>query len=279
MRQRIRQTEQWTRGLNAGIDEGENKLPSTAPPPSPTPIWGTNYASLAPNTDNYGFWGGEQVAVSTRIMYPNDPLGQRGVIQRVECYPTDTNVVGSGSGQRAEVASGGIGFDQGGTYIVSWSTLFPADFYSSDGAWNFFTQIHASGGGNQATHAMIARNSNDLYCRLYGGGVWVNGSQPTGSVSVTRSLGSLLKGQWCDYVMHIRFGSGTSGEGLGFCRIWRNNTLIMDEQNVRIGYYGDPGPYWKQGFYRGSGSAVSRLYFDDTSRWASTTDAFNHYGW
>lgn len=287
MKQRIRQTERWTRGLDAGVDEGANQLPVEPPPPPPpppssvTPLWRTRYDTVANGSSTYVDWD-EATKDPSRIMYVYDPLGQRGIVQRVELYPGDNNVLGSGEGERAQVlprsgASGYLtGFRDGDQVIMSWSIMLPTDFASPDGGFNNDKSTHASGGGNQSPfQSNIMTDAANWAVRIYGGGTWLSWGQPAGSVGEWFQLGTLSKNQWHDIVLEMRYGS----TGSGYIRVWRNNVKVLDATNRKIGYTGDPGMYYKQGFYRAPYTKITRYWNDDTFRWASVTDAFSYYGW
>ena len=114
---------------------------------SPGPLTRTDYATVAPFTNDYSYWK-EQVKSSIRVLYESDPAGKRGVVQRIEVQPGDTNVFGSGTGERAEVTAQATlgGFVDGQTIVLSWSTLIDSGFDSPSGDWNNFVQIHATGG-------------------------------------------------------------------------------------------------------------------------------------
>lgn len=241
------------------------------------PLTRTNYASLLPFVNDYPYWK-EQVKSSTRVLYESDPAGQRGVVQRIEVQPGDKDVFGSGSGERAEVAAQGPlgGFVDGRTVVMSWSTLIDAGFESPPGDWNNFVQIHPAGSAAPAVWQLsLAGGNANLHMRLFGGGGWTGNSIPEGSIRELLSLGPLAKNQWHDFVVEVRFGC----TGKGFAKVWRDGKLIVDAQKRKIGYCGDPSMYWKQGFYRSAYDKVTRLWFDDTLRWAQADDAFAYYGW
>lgn len=241
------------------------------------PLARTDYASIPALTNDYKFWK-EQVKSSTRILYEGDPAGQRGVVQRIEVQPGDTNVYGSGDGERAEVLAPGAlgGFRDVQTLVMSWSTFIGADFESPPGKWNNFVQIHAAGGSNFSPWQLnLVGAKAELAMRLFGGGDWNPSKQPVDAVQEWLPLGELAKNRWNDFVIEVRFGC----TGKGYARIWLNGKRLVDAQNRKIGYCGDPGMYWKQGFYRSAYSKATRLYFDDTFRWGATADAFANYGW
>lgn len=243
------------------------------------PITRSDYDSVPVGSDEYLYWY-PQVKSPSRISYLADPVGQRGVVQRVDVEPGDNGVAMSASnvGERAEVMRNGDlnGFMDGQTIVISWSVFVDSYFSSPLGQWNNFVQIHDGGGVGQSPWQLnLVGDQAELKMRIFGGGTWSASEQPAGSVSEWLSLGFLPKNQWNDFVSVVRFGCA----GNGYAKLWRNGELLVDAESRKIGYCGDPGTYWKQGFYRSAHPKTTRLWFDDTFRWASAEDAFTHYGW
>lgn len=242
------------------------------------PFTHTNYGFVPIGAVDYPFWT-EQVTSSDRVMYVPDPAGQRGIVQRVEVKPGDTNVLGSGAnGERAEVINPSElgGFVDGQTIVLSWGLFIDSGFASPSGDWNTFAQIHAGGGNNQPPlHLNLVGDQAELKLGLFGGGDWIPSGQPTGSSEESFSFGSLSKNQWHDFLVELRFGCN----GAGYAKLWVDGMKILDAQDRKIGYCGDPGLYWKQGFYRAAYDQATRVWFSDTFRWVRTSDALGHYGW
>ena len=252
-------------------------LPPSFARPDSGPLTRTDYDSITPGSDSYAYWS-EQVKAPNRVVYVADPSGKRGVVQRAEVRPGDNNVFSSNTGERAEVVrlSGLGGIVDGQTVVMSWSTFIDSGFASPPGGWNNFVQFHVAGGAGQSPWQLnLSGDGAELRIRLIGGGDWNTSKQPPGSAEQWLSLGALPKGQWSDFVIEVRFGCS----GSGYARVWRNGELLVDVRERKIGYCGDPGLYWKQGFYRSAYDKITRLWFDDTYRWAKASDAFNHYGW
>lgn len=232
----------------------------------------TNYQSLVAGADGYGYWG-EQAAAPDRIQYVADTAGQRGIVQRIELQPGDK----SGAGERAEVINpaGLGGFQDGQTIVMSWGLLIDSTFASPPGAWNYFVQIHADGGGNQAPlYLALAGDQADLVLGMVGGGNWIPEGQPANTVRHSLDLGPISKNRWHDFVMKTQFGCA----GEGYVQLWVDGELVADVRDQKIGYCGDPGMYWKQGFYRSAYDKTTRLWFSDTVRWASLQEAAKYYG-
>ncbi|BBZ79566.1 hypothetical protein MANY_49030 [Mycolicibacterium anyangense] len=246
-----------------------------SPSVAPDPLTHTAYKTLLAGVDSYAYWT-DQVKTPDRVQYVDDPMHQRGIVQRVEVQPGDNGVAGSNSGERAEVINSSDlgGFQDGDTLVMSWGLLIDSAFASPPGTWNGFVQIHASGGGNQAPLSLrLGSDDADLVLGLFGGGDWTPWGQPDGTVAETIDLGALAKDQWHDFVMAVHFGC----TGTGYVQLWLDGQQVVDARDRKIGYCGDPGMYWKQGFYRSAYDKTTRLWFSDTYRWATVPDAFSNY--
>jgi hypothetical protein len=236
------------------------------------PLGHTNYRSVPAGVDSYGYWA-EQVKAPDRVNYVDDPAGQRGIVQRIQVDPGDNNLFGSGTGERAEVTSRNDlgGFVDGQTIVMSWGVMIDSSFASPPGGWNSFVQIHVGGPQGQSPMSLtLGGDQADLNLWLFGG---ADPSGPEGQVGDNIPLGSLSKNQWHDFIMELRFGC----DGTGYARLWLDGQVVADAQDRKIGYCGDPGMYWKQGFYRSAYDKPTQLWFSDTFRWASVPDAFAYY--
>lgn len=246
----------------------------------PVPLTRTDYDLLPWGSNDYRYWFA-QVKSPSRITYLSDPVGQRGLVQRVDVQPGDNGVATGpeNRGERAEVMQyGGLGgFLDGQTIVMSWSVFIDSYFSSPQGLWNTFVQLHAGGGAAQSPWQLnLVGDQADLKMRIVGAvGDWSDSKQPTGTITEWMSWGSLPKNQWNDLLAEVRFGC----TGDGFVKVWLNAELLVDAENRKIGYCGDPGNYWKQGFYRSAHPKTTRLWFGDTFRWANAADALAHYGW
>lgn len=219
----------------------------------------TSYRSVPVGVDSYDYWT-EQATAPDRVQYVADPAGKRGTVQRIEVQPGDR----SGEGERAEVLnlSDLGGFQDGETIVMSWGVMIDSTFASPLGTWNSFVQIHADGGGNQSPlYLSLAGDEAELFLHLFGGGDWTPKGQPDGSVSESLDLGPLPKDRWHDFVMSVRFGC----TGSGYVQLWLDGHILVDARDRKIGYCGDRGMYWKQGFYRAAYDKTTLLWFSDTA--------------
>jgi hypothetical protein len=207
-------------------------------------------------------------------MYVDDPLGQRGTVQRFEVQPGDGSTAPKG-GERAHVHNPGKlgGFQDGDTIVMSWGLMIDSAFASPPGTWNSFVAIHDGGGAQAPLHLSLAGDQADLVLALVGGGEWIPEGQPADTILENFDLGPLIKNRWHDFGMEVRF----SCKGKGYVQLWVDGQHLVDARDRKIGYCGDPGMYWKQGFYRSAYDKTTRLWFSDTYRWASLPDADSYY--
>lgn len=246
------------------------------------PVTRTNYNALGTGWRPDTFWR-PQAKADDRIAYVPDPLGQRGIVQRIEVLPGDTNVFRSSSkGERADVIRQGAkqgdmgGFVDGQTIVMSWSTLIGSNFASPPGDWNIFANTHTAGGSTQSPWQLnLSGDEARFRMRLFGGGRWKEELQPPDATKEWFDFGPLPKNQWHDFVAQVTFGC----TGKGVARLWMDGKQLVDAVDRKIGYCGDPGLYWKQGFYRSAYDKPTQLWFADTFRWKTVTDALAHYGW
>ncbi len=246
------------------------------------PVAHTSYNSMGVGWNPDTYWR-VQAKEPDRVGYVPDPLGQRGIVQHIEVRPGDANVFGSTSkAERASVIRVGAkqgdlgGFLNGQTVVMSWSTMIDSSFTSPPRDWNIFADFHASGGKiGSPWQLSLSGDEAKLRLRLYGGGQWVDGGQPAGSEFEFFTLGTVTKNKWHDFVTEVKFDC----TGHGFTRIWMDGDQLIDATDRKIGYCGDPGMYWKQGFYREVWDKPTQLWFADTFRWKTATVALAHYGW
>lgn len=251
--------------------------PSSSAEADSGPMTRTDYSSLQAGAYDYLYWHVQSKAPD-RVTYVPDPTGEQRIVQHVELRPGDTNVSGSSAGgERAEVMNMGYlsGFVDGQTIVMSWSTYIDSDFASPPGGWNNFVQIHAGGAGQSPWQLNLNGDDAELKMRLYGGGTWNGTTQPAGSIYEWFPLGWLAKNHWHDFVVEVKFGC----TGAGSAKVWMDGRQLVNALNRPIGYCGDPGLYWKQGFYRHTYDKTTQLWFGDTFRWVDSADALAHYGW
>jgi hypothetical protein len=78
-------------------------------------------------------------------------------------------------------------------------------------------------------------------------------------------LGTATFDQWVDYVVHVKWDpSGNTG----ILQVWKDGALVVNEQNISIGYLQQRKPYWKIGIYSWTGKSKlsERIVYYDEAR-------------
>lgn len=154
-----------------------------------------------------------------------------------------------GGGERSEVAAHGPetstreGDERWYRFSMRFDENFPAP---TDGSWFIVMQWHSGDG----SPPLALNVSPDLTVDIGGDGV----EHPE------KTLGPVRRGEWVDYVMHVKF-SQSSGEG--FVEAWENGVQTVQRYN-RATMSSDEN-YLKMGIYRGN---------DDDTTAAVTFDEF-----
>jgi len=194
--------------------------PAEAPPPVDpgTVLFSCTFAS-APNECGFGV---QQKVAGRATIVSTGRDGATGV--RLHTEPGDTNVAGSGTSERNDLALSVADTDgfQGREHWWAHSVLFPSDFASPPSGWGVALDFHnASPGGGQAGgqanfHLDTSRwDGETLHFRGYGG-VLASSSDAPGEYHVT--IGPIVKNVWYDFVYHVKWSSGPDG----FFHAWVN---------------------------------------------------------
>ncbi len=133
------------------------------------------------------------------------------------------------SGNRNELVYQGYE-KEGSEYYYRWQVLFPAD-YPSVKTWQVFTQWHHDG----------CCGSPPVEFFVYGEEIRL-----TLTDSVTPWRTTLVRGQWQDFILHVRWSSDPN---VGFVELWHNGQLVLPKSKHATMYAGD-GIYLKLGLYR-----------------------------
>jgi hypothetical protein len=75
-------------------------------------------------------------------------------------------------------------------------------------------------------------------------------------------LGEIPKGEWIDWVVHIKF----SHTNTGILEVWMNGDKVIDRQNMPNSYNDEKYPYFKFGVYRwdwGTTTSQRAIFFDE----------------
>lgn len=214
-------------------------------------------------TGNLSQWRGLQVKAPSRVTIQTEIVRQGHAAARFEVRSGDSNVAGSGSGERAEVlisTSTTEGFE-GREQYWAWSTYFPADFDAPKGSWNAFTQFHHVGGLGQVNIHFAVSKMKTLTLRVIGGSL----SRPLRRDFV---LAPLKRGRWYDFVFHVKWSSSSRA---GFVEVWVNRSRVV-RRTATPTLYAGKDVYLKQGYYRQAHKGTTVVYHDGTRRGSTLAD-------
>jgi hypothetical protein len=131
----------------------------------------------------------------------------------------------------------------GETYWYGWSYYFPEDFNQNGytivnqmDAWPPVNPMPAGGCG----HKLDVQNEGWYYTLQRSDGV-------DSSEYSYHYLGSLTKGVWTDFVMHVKWTGNTNG----FLKLWKNNSLWINYNGRTWWNNEDNGPFFCGGEYKG----------------------------
>ena len=182
---------------------------------------------------------GEQAKASPRasvVSVARD--GSTGV--RLHTLPGDSNVYGSGTAERNDLAlsQAATGCSQGKTQWWSHSVRFPDDYIvpPSGGTWHWglVFNFHHTGPTGQANLQVVSLPTG-LAFWVAGGSKVVNGPSDPGHYEAR--IGPIVKNTWYDFVYNVKWSSGTDG----YIKAWVNGVLKMN--------YKGPTLYTGQGCY------------------------------
>lgn len=133
----------------------------------------------------------------------------------------------------------------GGTYWYGWSLFLPKDYVTVSGK-EFVTQF-------SKWQSQEPKWTGPANCILKTeNGRWMfrinyQESPTTQSIKSTSvDLGPYEKGEWTDWVMHVKW----SYKSDGFLRLYKNDKLVLSKDGAT--YFNIPkGPYFKMGIYMG----------------------------
>jgi len=156
----------------------------------------------------------------------------------------DGDIPDFGGGERAEVSENDAGAltREGDERWYEWSMRLPQGFRRPTGGWFIVMQWHGGSG------------SPPLAIDLSQGTVDVGGD---GVDAPRRTIGPVRRGEWVDYVLHVKFSRGNAG----FVEAWENGTRTVPRTNRPTMSSGEN--YLKQGIYRdeGAGDGPAEVQF------------------
>ena len=165
-------------------------------------------------------------------------------------------------------------FDIGKEYWIGFSNQIP----TSGGDGFFAFQIHKRpDAGDQGGQQPILLRANSSGYRIdvnYDANATTTASTQGSKIF---SAGSLSKGQWTDWVIHVDFSFGSDG----LLEIWKNGSMIVNYQGPNC--YNDAlGPYMKVGIYipgwksrSGATDANKRTIYYDEVKVGDAASSYN----
>lgn len=130
-----------------------------------------------------------------------------------------------------------------------YSSYFPSSSMSNDDQVAIVSQWHGSpdpGSPDTVPPLCIEIQSNHLHLAYTASSKPIIKPMQSPTSGKQVDLGAVKFDQWNDYVVHVKWApDGNTGQ----LQVWQNGELIMDEQNINIGYPDINKPYWKVGLY------------------------------
>lgn len=165
---------------------------------------------------------------------------------RFELRPGDTVA----SGERTEFHSSapGPGSKEGDEYWFSWSQKFDNSWTPPTSNWYIILQWHDQSNSSPPIAVEVQKNGDIIVSQ-------------SGAGKNAKKLGTVKKGVWTDYVLHIKFSKNA---GTGFIEGWENGVQTLPKYNRATMGVGDN--YLKQGIYRGKGETSNSVVFVDEMR-------------
>ena len=230
-------------------------------------------------TENATFtsqWSGTQEAAADRITLNTTTVRNGTKSARFLCKTTDTNVVQSGTGTRAEIAKfspPGFGV-LGGTSYISFSWYFDSTYVPHPNQeWNFIHQVHDNAGGTQACAVFVNGSTGQIKWKVWGAG---------GTVTEFILVNGFSLSTWYDFVLAYTWGKDATQ---GACQAWVQTGSTANQVVARTScptvYTNSTGLYLKAGWYIAGGSTVDALGYGDcfqiSDSFASAITAFPNW--
>ncbi|MGQ0839741.1 polysaccharide lyase [Actinokineospora sp.] len=145
----------------------------------------------------------------------------------------DGDVPPFGGGERAELRAGNAAdVREGDERWYEFSLKFDSTFKNPVGDWFIVAQWHSSS-GSPPIAVSVDRDGN----------LEVSGNRPDNNYS--RNIGPVVRGQWVDYVVHVKFSNSAS---TGFVEVHQNGALAVPKFSTRT--MASDSNYFKMGIYR-----------------------------
>jgi hypothetical protein len=226
--------------------------PTPPPPPEPDPDPNPQPARNNLIYEEFGEGGllftntTKQITTSYGITAVSSPLFRGTKSIRFELRDTDPM---NNNGTRAEIAFPEL------TTLERWygfALMFDVNDYDDESDDEIVMQWHQSGG--QTPSLCLRTRQGKIWIRIMGN-IWID-------------LGSLDKGNWHRWVMHVKHAS----DGTGLIEIWKDDVKILTRAGQNM--YALSGtvkkPTWKLGIYKSDWNGTNTtatnirvLYYDD----------------
>ena len=179
---------------------------------------------------NDGKWWVEQKAQGRAAVVNVGRNGATGL--RLHTEPGDTNVSGSGTNERNDVALQVTEGVQGREQWWAHSIMFPDDFAippAQPGSFATVFDFHHTGGQAGQPNFHILVNPGGLL--TFGGQGGPTVVQSGGNqYSYGADIGPLVKNVWYDFVYHVKWSENSDG----FFKAWVNGVLKVDHQGPTL---------------------------------------------
>jgi uncharacterized protein (TIGR03382 family) len=200
------------------------------------PIWTSDFES-----GDLSAWTGTQAVSADRLQIVSDPVREGSKALKVTVNHGDDPI--NCGNDRAEMLN--MSYEAvGSEYFYRFSVMFPND-YPSHPKWQLFSQWHQTGlNGSPPVEMYVAGEQ----IRFRAGGeeeLW---------------KGPLQRGQWIDFVLHIRWSDDPKQ---GFVELYRDGQVVLPKMARATQLPGQLN-YMKMGLYRAREiQATGTIYFDN----------------
>jgi uncharacterized protein (TIGR03382 family) len=193
-------------------------------------------------TGDLSQWTRAQSVASDRLQVVSDVTREGSKALKVTVRQGDNPIAASGNRNEVVYLTEEA---QGSEYYYKWSTLFP-DNYPIANTWQLFAQWHQEG----------CCGSPPLEFYVVGQELHLRAGGSEGKIIWT---GPLVRGQWNDFVLHVKWSSDPN---VGFVELYRNGKLVAPKTYAATQFGGERN-YLKLGLYRDNSiSQVGVVYHD-----------------
>lgn len=193
-------------------------------------------------TGDLSQWSRAQSVAADRLQIVSDVTREGSKALKVTVRQGDNPIAASGNRNEVLYLTEEA---QGSEYYYKWSTLFPEN-YPIANTWQLFAQWHQEG----------CCGSPPLEFYVVGQELHLRAGGSEGKIIWT---GPLVRGQWNDFVLHVKWSSDPR---VGFVELYRNGELVAPKTYAATQFGGERN-YLKLGLYRDNSiSQVGVVYHD-----------------